>query len=237
MLQTSHNSLHPSHQSPPPIVTPPISPIQALGQSVSRFFKWISPGKRSSSKSCTEESLRSVSVSSEDSGLCPESPRPIDLSTSPGIASIRPTNVPHGTHATKTLLQAPSSSTLLTKRVLERQHQIHKPTPQSVAPTPAVSNNNKLTDVASAPDTTLLQVPSLSISNEKYQELPTHNNSAPTLGELTVQLSPTLRSPLTATRSCPSSQKSLRSMSSTKDQLASTWPLTGQHISYGMKPN
>lgn len=189
--------------------------MAAIGQSVSRFFKWISPNKKGKGSD-----TRNHSVSSEDSGLCPESPRSLEVSrayeASMSPAS-RPSIIPFKpTEPNRTLLQMPSSSTLLTKRIVERQYQIQKPKP--VLPNVKTPSNTS-------------QERKLSITNQN-QDSPA-NQSPPPTTPLTLQVPSPTRSPLTATLSCPSSQKSLRSLcSSSRGQLTETWPPNGHHFSF-----
>ena len=214
--------------SPPPITSPPISPMAAFGQSVTRFFKWISPNKRASRKNSLDESDRPTSVSSEDSGVCPESPvtksftklQPTNQSNHRVTAPVaRPSLAPDFTPTGRTTLQAPAQSTLMTKRLHEKLHRIHKPTPVS----------------ASSRDGSSIHINAQITPNQQKQAI-----STPSLIVEAVRLqpgSPTSRHiPLAVAISCPlggtRTKRQSRSESS-KSHLADTWPPINYHFEYG----
>lgn len=105
----------------------------------------------------------------------------------------------------------------MTKRLLERrQYQVQRPT--------AVKERLE---------------PSLQLSPPTPSNMTPSNDSqcTPTLMmSLQVNVSKT-HSPLGATLSCPSSQRSAKSeylTSMAREHLAATWPLNGQHMTYGV---
>lgn len=193
-----------------------------IGNSVSKFFRWLSPNRKSRFKSLTETE-RPQSVSSEDSGLCPDSPLPLPSGSS-STGEITPDSLRQqfssqpqpACDQQHTVLQQPSSSKLLTKRVLERLHKVQRP--QALAPShptlaPAVSVEGTISNHSS--DT---EVPSEeSSSSVRYLNL----------------LVPASHSPLSSTLSCPTEPvKPSRSLSD-KEKYAATWPPIGYQFIAG----
>lgn len=228
LLQTCQT---PVLSPPPPLTSPPISPIAAFGQSMTRFFKWISPNKRASRKNSLDESDRPTSVSSEDSGLCPESPvttsfaklHPSSSQSHHRVAAplARPSLPPEIIiQSAQTTLQTPAQSTLMTKRLHEKLHRIHKPTPCA----------------SSGLTTSSLHAGSQITKSHQKQSI-----SSPALVVEMVALqpgSPTSRhAPLASTISCPlgaaSTTKRQSKSESSKSHLADTWPPIGYHFEYG----
>lgn len=203
LLQTCQS---PQISSPPP-ASPPISPIAAFGQSVSRFFKWISPNRkatRTRTSSSMEDWGRATSVSSEE-GQEPNYPKSPLVESRLTEPSKRCTpDVTSFANQTPTLLQTPSSSTLLTKRLNTKYHRIHKPLAVAPALTTSSYYNQK-----TQPSKPLSQSMVRASGSE-----PAHH-------------------PLTVALSCPLHQKPGNLIESSKEQLAATWPPIQYHPTYG----
>lgn len=199
--------------------TPPLSPIAAIGQSVSRFFRRFNSSKKTTNRCSSEDNERPTSVSSEDSGVCSRSP------TNKTLCEPSKTCEQKHTVSTNPLLiasplpqlQKPTSSTLLTKRYHERLHRVQKPT--ALTPIEGVPRKRFNAD----------GTPSLIDMRTKLKTPPANNN----LSNAQVLGIPTANGhvPLTVASSCPVQQN--RRNGSELSHLCQTWPPRNYHFTYG----
>jgi len=221
LLQTCQVSTA-SSKSPPVTTPPPVSPLAAFSNSVSKFFKWISPSRKSTRKE-NEEIAQILTSSPSETSVTAASPKPstvlpsldrlqnrqqkASLSQIQTYAAEEPTQ--HRELARKILptqLQSPDSSALMAKRRMGN-HGAHKH--RLVVLSEDISQSDLQLNAS-------LVISSQSISNKSKDSLVSR-------GHL----------PLTVAASCPVQQHKPKKLYESKEQLAASWPPHNYHQSYG----
>ncbi|XP_067935611.1 kinase suppressor of Ras 1-like [Watersipora subatra] len=202
LLQTCQVSKQPS---PSVMASPPLSPITAISQSLSRFFRRFNTSKKTATKDNTEESNRLGSISSEDSGLCSSSPILQSFSEASqvyceGAAKNDKLDVKPVVVLPVHEFQKPSSSTLLARRLHNR---VQKPA------TFVLSENS--TKVSNTPGLVNLK---LSQGNIRVPGQQSPSNC---------------HSPLAIAASCPLQKNETLTA---RDMMARTWPPLRHHLTY-----